>query len=211
MAQAKRRKAAGRPKSAAREPAGDLDGRAIEAAMRLAVERGWRNVTLAAVAADCGVTLAELYRRYPSCAAILAGLARQVDAAVLGGPPADAEESPRDRLFDTMMRRYDALKPHREAIARIVADAPGDPLALLCLCGQARRSMAWMLEAAGIPSGGLAGALKAKGLGLVHLSVLRVWLNDDSDDQAKTMAALDTALRRIEPIARSLFRTETRD
>ncbi|MCC6467312.1 MAG: helix-turn-helix transcriptional regulator [Alphaproteobacteria bacterium] len=206
MAQAKRRKTTAKAKPASRAPAADLDGRAIESALRMAVERGWRNVTLAAIAADCGVTLAELYRRYPSRAAILAGLARQVDAAVLGGPAADAEESPRDRLFDAMMRRYDALKPYREGIARILADAPGDPLALLCLCGQARRSMAWMLEAAGIPSGGLAGAMKAKGLGLIHLAVLRTWLNDDSDDQAKTMAALDTALRRIEPVARSLFR-----
>jgi hypothetical protein len=36
--------------------------------------------------------------------------------------------------------------------------------------------------------------------------VLRVWLNDESKDMAKTMAALDTALRRVEPVAKTLFR-----
>lgn len=208
MAQPKRRKTASKAKATAkpRATSRDLDHRAIESAMRMAAGQGWRNVTLGAIAADCGVTLAELYRRYPSRTAILAGLARQVDAEVLNGAAADAGESPRDRLFDAMMRRYDALKPYRAAIAAIVADAPRDPLALLCLCGQAGRSMAWMLEAAGIPSGGPLGALKVKGLGLIHLSVLRVWLNDESDDLAKTMATLDTALRRIEPLARTLFR-----
>jgi AcrR family transcriptional regulator len=205
MAQARRRK--GRSKSAADAANGDLGRRAIEATMRLAAEEGWRKVSLTSVAEACGVSLAELYRRYPSRTAILASLARQVDAEVLeGARPADAAESPRDRLFDAMMRRYDALKPYRAGIAAIVEAAPSDPLALLCLCGQARRSMAWMLEAAGIPSGGPLGALKAKGLGLIHLSVLRVWLNDESDDMAKTMAALDAALRRVEPIAKALFR-----
>ncbi len=204
MAQAKRRKAKGG--GAGQGPDGDLATRAIAAAMRLAAEQGWGKVSLNAVAAACGVSLAELYRRYPSRTAILAALARQADAAVLEGTSAaDAKESPRDRLFDVMMRRYDALKPYREGIAAVVAAAPADPLALVCLCGQARRSMAWMLEAAGIPSGGPLGILKAKALGLIHLSVLRVWLNDDSEDLAKTMAALDKALRRVEPIARSFF------
>lgn len=193
-------------------PRADLGQRAIDAAMDIAAREGWRGVTLAAVAEACGVPLMELYARYPSRTAILAGFARKIDGAVLRGgsataatATADAEESPRDRLFDVLMRRYDAMKPYREAIASIAAEAPRDPLALLCLCGQGRRSMAWMLEAAGIGSGGLLGALKAKGLGAIHLSVLRVWLSDDSEDLAKTMAALDTALRRVEPMARTIF------
>ncbi len=190
----------------------DLGQRAIDAAMELAAREGWRSVTLGTVAEACGVSLMELYARYPSRTAILAAFARQIDGAVLrgGGAPganagADGAETPRDRLFDVMMRRYDAMKPYRAAIASIVADAPRDPLALLCLCGQGRRSMGWMLEAAGIGTGGPLGALKSKALGAIHLGVLRVWLNDESDDLAKTMAALDTTLARVEPIARTVF------
>jgi len=213
MAKAKAKKSA---RKASKAPAdrgqadrgqADLGRRAIDAAMDLAAREGWRNVTLATVAEACGVSLMELYARYPSRTAILAGFARQIDGAVLrgGGAGPDTDESPRDRLFDVMMRRYDAMKPYRAAIASIVADAPRDPLALLCLCGQGRRSMAWMLEAAGIGTGGPLGALKSKALGAIHLGVLRVWLNDESDDLAKTMAALDTTLARVEPIARTVF------
>lgn len=208
MAEAKRRRTKARPTRS--RAAGDLDRRAIDAAMELAAREGWRAVNLGAVAEACGVSLAELYRRYPSRTAILAGLSRQADAEVLAGAASREEgDSPRDRLFDAMMRRYDALKPYRAGIAAVVEGAPQDPLALLCLCGQAGRSMAWMLEAAGIPSGGPLGLLKAKALAVIHVSVLRVWLNDDSEDLAKTMAALDRALRRIEPVARTVFRQES--
>lgn len=207
MAKAKAKKSA---RKAAKAPVGreraDLGERAIDAAMDLAAREGWGSVSLNAVAEACGASLMDLYARYPSRTAILAGFARRIDGKVLkGGGAPDAEESPRDRLFDVMMRRYDAMKPYRAAIASIVAEAPRDPLALLCLCGQGRRSMAWMLEAAGIGVGGPLGALKAKALGAIHLGVLRVWLNDESDDLAKTMAALDTTLARIEPIARTVF------
>lgn len=212
MAKAKAKKSA---RKATKAPAGrkqagqghgDLGERAIDVAMDLAAREGWGSVSLNAVAEACGASLMDLYAVYPSRTAILAGFARRIDGTVLkGGIAPDTEESPRDRLFDVMMRRYDAMKPYRAAIASIAAEAPRDPLALLCLCGQGRRSMAWMLEAAGIGTGGLLGAIKAKALGAIHLGVLRVWLNDESDDLAKTMAALDSTLARLEPIARTVF------
>ncbi len=34
----------------------------------------------------------------------------------------------------------------------------------------------------------------------MYLTVLRVWLDDDGDDLAKTMAALDKALGRVESL-----------
>jgi len=205
MARAKRtRRATGRTRVGA--AADDLGRRAVEAAMRLAAAKGWRHVTLGAVAGECRVPLAALYRVYPSRAAILAGFARMIDGQVLaaGAVGADAG-SARDRLFEVMMRRYEALTPYREAIASIAGDALHDPLPLLCLAGAMRRSMAWMFEAAGISSGGPKGLLKAKGLALVHVAVMRVWLNDTTKDLARTMAALDRALKFVEPIAETLF------
>jgi len=43
-------------------------------------------------------------------------------------------------------------------------------------------------------------------LAAMHLAVLRAWLNDDSADQSKTMAALDHRLKRAERWAQSLDR-----
>jgi len=206
MATAKRtRRAAGKPRVARAAPGG-LARRAVEAAMRLAAAKGWRQVTLGTVARECRVPLAALYGVYASRAAILAGFARMIDGQVLAAGAVEPDAgSARDRLFEVMMRRFEALAPYREAIASIAGDAARDPLPLVCLAGTLRRSMAWMLEAAGISSAGPRGMLKAKGLALVHVAVIRVWLNDTTKDLAPTMAALDRALKFVEPIAETLF------
>jgi len=63
-----------------------------------------------------------------------------------------------------------------------------------------RNSMRWMLEAAGVSASGWRGALRIRLLGLAYLSAFRVFLDDDSGDLTRTMAALDRALRRVEPL-----------
>src|SRR5579883_1152010 len=144
--------AAGPAMPAARAPG----GRVIEAALELAAERGWRHVSLAEIAGAAKLPLAELYALYPSKAAILAAFVRRIDGEVLGEGEAEGD-SPRDRLFDVVMRRFEALKPHRAGVEAILHDAGRDPLALLCGGPRLLRSMAWMLEAAGLPSHGLGG------------------------------------------------------
>ena len=61
--------------------------------------------------------------------------------------------------------------------------------------------MRWMLEAAGIPTRGVRGELRVKGLVAVWLWTIRAWRADDSEDLSATMAALDAALRRAEQAA----------
>jgi hypothetical protein len=102
------------------------------------------------------------------------------------------------------MRRYEALAPHKAALSAILRHGCRHPLAALCGIPGLLHSMAWMLEAAGISTAGLAGMLRAKGLAAVHLATLRVWLRDDSPDMARTMAALDRNLKRAESLAGSL-------
>ena len=43
--------------------------------------------------------------------------------------------------------------------------------------------------------------VRTKGLALIYLASLRIWLRDESTDMAKTMASLDGYLRRVESIA----------
>ena len=65
------------------------------------------------------------------------------------------------------------------------------------------RSMSWMLEAAGMDTGGARGAMRVAGLSGVYLKTLKVWKKDDSPDLSKTMAALDKDLNRLEQFANS--------
>lgn len=180
----------------------------IAAFLRLLAEKGWHGFALRDVAEAAGVGLAELYAAFPSRIALVAAFMAGVDRQVLAGtaPSLDPDETVRDRLFDTLMRRYDALRPHREAVAALAEGLARDPVAALALSRAMDRAMGAVLEAAGVAADGWRGALRRKALAAMHLPVLRVWLTDDSADLAKTMAALDHRLKRAERWAQSLDR-----
>jgi hypothetical protein len=111
------------------------------------------------------------------------------------------EESPRERLFDVLMRRLEILAPHRQAIRSLLRSARRDVPLALALNALTARSQKWMLAAAGIGASGPRGALRAHGLALLFGSVLRTWVRDDDPGLARTMAALDRALGRGQRLA----------
>jgi Bacterial regulatory proteins, tetR family. len=95
-------------------------GKIVAAALRLAERQGWRDTGLDEIAAEAGISLAELRRDFQSKGQILAAFTRMVDDAVLAGlKPADANASPRDRLFDVIMSRFDAMMPYKGGLKRI--------------------------------------------------------------------------------------------
>lgn len=172
----------------------------VDAFLALVASRGFAEVTLRDVARESGLGLAELYGNHPNKVSLLAAFMARIDAQVLAGTPSavDPEETARDRLFDTMMRRYDALKPHRAVLGSLWRAVARDPLFAAALLPVLRKSMSAMIEAAGIPSDGAMGALRQKGLLVIHLAVGRTFENDDSVDLSKTMAALDRRLKDAE-------------
>ncbi|MBC6440867.1 MAG: TetR family transcriptional regulator [Rhodospirillales bacterium] len=173
----------------------DIPKVSLAAALRLAATVGWKDLAMRDIADEAGVSLAELRSVYGSKGAILDAFVTEIDAAVLVGDTAElAAEPAKDRLFDVLMRRFDALQPHRDAVGSIVAACASDPCAALGGACRLVRSMSWMLEAAGIDGTGMGGRLRARGLAAIHVDVLRTWLKDDSEDMATTMAALDKRL-----------------
>jgi hypothetical protein len=151
------------------------------------------------VAREAGLSILEIYRVFPSRIALLCGWFRRIDEAVLAAPSeAEAGERPRDRLFDLLMRRFDALQAYRAAVAALRRDLPADPLATLAAGGALLRSMRLMLEAAGIACYGIGGAIACKLAAASYLAAAHTWSHDETADLAPTMAALDRRLRGIE-------------
>ncbi len=170
-------------------------GKIIDAALQLAAERNWSDVTLRDIALRAGITMSELKRDVSSKAHILALFTSAVDRAVLDKAGAiDAAQSARDNLFEAIMNRFDAMQPYRDGIKSILAATAPDPR----LAARLLSSQGWMLEAAGISCYGPVGGIKTVGLASVYLQVVRIWLEDDDPGMARTMAALDRRLRRGE-------------
>src|SRR5579885_1027228 len=111
---------------AARAAAPSDADRIIDAAFARIAETGWRRLSRAA--AEAGLPIVRVYRTFPSKTAILLAWMRRIDDAVLAAAPApDEAERPRDRVFDLVMRRFDALAPYKPALAVLRRELPLDP------------------------------------------------------------------------------------
>jgi AcrR family transcriptional regulator len=167
----------------------------VAAFMALLAEKRFEEIGFAEIASRAGVSLAELRTKHASKIELLAAHLREIDRAVLAGiDPGMAEEPPRERLFDVLMRRLDALGPHKEAVRSLRRSAMCNPGLGFAVNGLVVRSMQWMLTAADISASGPKGMVRAQGLALLFASVLRTWADDDDPGQARTLAALDRAL-----------------
>lgn len=171
--------------------------RIIAAFMALLAEKSIERIDLAEIAKRAEVSLADLRGEFSTTLAIFAAHTKEIDRAVLRGGDGDmAQEPPRERLFDVLMRRIEALAPHRQAVGSLMRSATYNPPLAIALNGLAVQSQQWMLAAADIPASGPKGMVRAQGLALMFASVLRTWLNDTDPGLARTMAALDSALAR---------------
>ncbi len=172
---------------------------AVEALMRLAAEQPWNDIEVGDVAREAGLSLAELRELFPSKGAILGGLSRIIDRKVLEEEATDlADEPTRERLFDVLMRRLDAMAPYKPALRRIAYALRADPLSLMALNNVALNSHRYMLAAAGIDTEGPLGRVKLQGGVIAFARTVEVWLEDDDPALARTMARLDQEIRRGE-------------
>lgn len=173
-------------------------------------EAGWRRTTVAGIIEAAGVGLADYYREFDGKASLARALSRQVTADALAHLDGfEADDPPRDRLFEVLMARFDALHPIKETVRAIVRASPSDPMLAVEMACATGHAMAQALDAARIPSGGLLGPARAQALGLAYLSTVRVWLADDTPDMAKTMAHLDRQLGRLDRLAGLIARDRT--
>jgi AcrR family transcriptional regulator len=177
---------------------GDRD-KAVDAVMALLAENSFEQIGLAEVAGRAGIKLSELRAEFGSTLAILAAHIKDIDKTVLAGGDSDMSEEPaRERLFDVLMRRLEALAPYKDAVHSIMRSARRNPGLAFALNAMAVRSQHWMLEAAGVGASGPRGALRAQGAALMFARVLSVWINDEDEGLDRTMSALDRGLSSAE-------------
>jgi AcrR family transcriptional regulator len=181
-------------------PRGTSDrDKAIDALMTLLANRPFDEVSLAEVAGGAGIKLSQLRAEFGSVLAIYAAHVKDIDRVVLGRDDADmAEEPTRERLFDVLMRRLEAMAPYKEAVRSMMRSARRNPGLALALNAMAVRSQTWMLEAAGVDTAGPRGAMRAQGAALMFARVVSVWIDDEEEGLDRSMAALDRGLASAE-------------
>ena len=168
----------------------DVLDRAADAALSLAADRAWPEVTLRDIARRADLPFAELYAEAASKAAVLDHLARRFDLRALEAG-AELDSDVHDRLFDVVMARVEAMEPHRAAL---IAVARAEDPSLLAL--RFPRTARALLEGGGVDTQGWRGAARVAAMTAVWARVLQVW-RDDEGALNRTMAEIDKRLRQM--------------
>ena len=178
----------------------DPRGKIVDALMDLARDRRFEDISIRDICKAAGVSLADFRDLFPSKGAVLAGFSRRIDRFVLSQDSEQlGDESPRERLFDILMRRLEAMAPYREGLREATAWLRREPAAALAMNQVVVASMRFMLEAAGIEvEDGAASMIKLQGLSFAWARIVGVWLDDDDPGLSKTMAEVDRELTRGE-------------
>lgn len=180
----------------------EFDRAVVKAVFEQAGVRGWAEVSLVEAAQEAGLDLRRLRARFPGRAAVLLRFGVQADQDALAGSATIG--SARERLFDILMNRFEALQRHRTGILALMNALRTDPATSLMLYATTLRSMGWLLQGAGIPTAGITGLLRVHGLMALWLYALRAWERDESADLSGTMRAVDNGLDRALQAERSL-------
>jgi AcrR family transcriptional regulator len=171
-------------------------------AFELIAEHGWSGLSLIAVARRAGMSPAAVYRELPGRAAVLRALSRRIDEAMLAFDELEiAGLPPRDRVFELLMRRLEALVPFRPGLQRLARGACCDPCLALATACRLDRSLGWLQDSADLRRFGLRARIARRAIGAAYLQTIRVWLRDETPDLAQTMAELDKQLRRVQSVA----------
>jgi len=171
----------------------------IDAALTLALRRRWAHLSVADIAIAAAVPIDEALTLFPTKQAILDAFQDRIDQTVVENTDLSSlDGGMRDRLFDILIRRLEALTPWKDGIAAVTRDTLSDPLASFHRLASLNTSMSLMAECAGLSSSGICGQVKSRGLTVIYLFAFRRWLDDNSSDMGATMAELDKRLRTAE-------------
>ncbi|MCT6855855.1 MAG: TetR family transcriptional regulator [Bombella apis] len=173
-----------------------FDRAMIDATLQLAQQHGWQRTSLVEAAREAGLPLARVRQRFPFKAMILLHLNRHIDEAALCGERYGT--TVRERLFDLLMRRFDAMQDYRAGLCAVMHTLPRDPALAAFLAATTMESLRWIADAAGLECRGLGGIIRQNTLLALWSRALVSWEKDNSPDLSATMQTLDQALTRAE-------------
>jgi hypothetical protein len=156
--------------------------------------QGWRRAGLDEAASLSGLS-ADTLRAFGDRIDALVALQDHVAAEAAAGA-AESHGTVRDRLFDGLMRGFDAAQQARAAVLAIRASR--DPGVFLLLGGRAGLHVRRLALASGIDAEGVRGQLRLAALSGLIAKAFAAWRSDESADMAATMAELDRLLERAE-------------
>lgn len=175
----------------------DLLAKAIPAALALAAEARWSDLTLKEIADEAGLTLAN-FHGLADKADLSAAVETHFDKAMSEGA-FEADETPRTRLFDVIMMRFEAMEDARAGTKSYLKWRDGSLSGLKSRLSGRAATARWALTCCGLDGeASLPLPVQIAALSWAIAAAERAWKLESSPDLTRTMAALDAELIKLE-------------
>ncbi len=170
----------------------------VQAALELAGTRAWSALTLSDIAAASGLTLND-FHGVASVESLAEAAERHFDKA-MSGEGIDLDETPRERLFDVIMLRFEAMEERRAGVLSLVHYRENSPLRLARHLAARKASADWALVSAGLDGADqvVPRDIRSVAVAYAMAQAERAWRKETDPGFARTMSKLDEELRKLE-------------
>lgn len=175
-----------------------------EAAVSLAGKSGWEKVTFKDIARKAKVSTAEVESQFSDVWEILKWVLKRLESDTREAVEDHLGDDWRDNLAEILMMRFELAQAHRPAFAALPKFFARHPEAAPRFARGFYDFLNQALKLAGL-SKKLCQPVCVAGLGAVYLSLVDVWIKDDTPDLSRTLAAID---RRLDLFAQVLAFTK---
>lgn len=165
-------------------------------------DKDWIALTLNDVATHLNISLEEMHHFATSKEDLLTVMISYIEEQTLKHIDQDLiteKTSKEDQLFDSLFARFEAATPHKKPIANLKNTFQGNPTLAFNTIPQFIEAVKRLAALSDIHFTGPLGALQLRGFALIYLRLIYIWLEDDSPDMAKTMAATNKAVTKYIP------------
>lgn len=172
-------------------------------AFELIAADGWRALTITKLANRAELPVDQVYAQISGKGDLIRQFGDRMDALTFAYNPADMVElTSKERLFELLMRRFDALKAFRPAFLEVQRRRELDCVAVSALGCRLDRLAERLLDACESQLSGPRRRVARRLVMAIYAKVFSVWLKDDTQDLASTMAELDKRLGQLETLSK---------
>ncbi len=169
----------------------------IDTTLKLIAKNGIDHVTIDDIALELAVDQNYILSHIQKPNDIYGLITHYINQQLIENFNAEENISKHDQYFELLMERLDLLKPYKKDLAIFIKTLPRMPITSLNFVTSFDKAINLMMNLMGDTMDKPNFHIKKLGLTWTYLATMRVWLKDDSDDSAKTMAALDKNLKRL--------------
>jgi AcrR family transcriptional regulator len=174
----------------------------VESSLALIKSQGWADFSLEDLAQETGYPLSHILSFFPTKHDLFLAVFNHIEEAYeiqISSLPSFEQDTPKDKLFDLFMTRFEVLAPYKEVFLRAGSAAlKEDPFLILLHEKKSHHFLSLILEGAGFPKTSLTHFLQVKSLYVLYLWAFKTWLLDPDPALNQTMATLDKGLTQLQ-------------